>query len=65
VNGKAGIFAVFIIAFFVLFIAFIIGWVEWWFAPIVVIGGFVILWGLLPRYHQPELRGEDKYHLHP
>jgi hypothetical protein len=64
-NGRSGVIMVTVGAFVVLFIAMVLGWLEWWLAPFVVIAGFVIMMALVPRQRQPEIRGENKYHLHP
>ena len=64
-NARATIIIGTVAAFFIFFVGLLFGWVTWWFTPIIVIGGFIVLWALLPRYRQPEVRGENKYHLHP
>ena len=38
---------------------------PWWLLSVVVIGGLVLVWALLPRRKDPDFRGEDVYHVHP
>jgi hypothetical protein len=38
---------------------------PWWLLSVAVIGALVLLWALLPRPKDPEITGEDVYHLHP
>ena len=50
----------------ILLVVFIADWAVWWYVPLLVVGGCVVLLGLLPRPRQPEVVvGEDVYHLHP
>jgi len=64
--GRDGTFAIvaFIVACLVV-LAVIIDRTTWWVASFLVIAVFTALMGLIPRTRQPEVTGEDKYHLHP
>jgi hypothetical protein len=43
----------------------IIGGAMWWSVIVLAVAGCLVLLGLLPRARDPEIRGEDVYHLHP
>ncbi len=49
----------------ILLLVFITDWAVWWFVPLSVLGGCLVMLGILPRPMEPEVVGEDVYHLHP
>lgn len=64
--GRNGTFALvtFIVASLIV-VALIVGRTDWWVVSFALIAAFVGLLGLIPRTRQPEVKGENKYHLHP
>ncbi|MCK5414873.1 MAG: hypothetical protein KAJ35_05790 [Thermoplasmata archaeon] len=49
----------------ILLVVVIIDWAVWWYLPLSVVGGCLVILGFLPRPREPEVVGEDVYHLHP
>ncbi len=64
--GRAEVIVLGTVAILVVtFVAFLFVSMNHWIVPLVTIAGFLILMALVPRPRQPEIRGEDAYHLHP